>query len=150
MTRASGCIFLAVDTGRIILQLRSDTGSYSNMWGFFGGKANGRERPFETLLREVKEEIGFIPNINKVYPLSRYVSKDQNFEYQSFLVTVYSEFIPKLNKESSGYCWVSFNKWPKPLHPGVKSQLNNPDLTQKIKTVYDTMSIDGPNWLDTI
>ena len=56
MIQASGCCFLALDTGRIMLQQRSKNSSHPLTWSFWGGKADKRERPIETLLRECKEE----------------------------------------------------------------------------------------------
>ena len=58
MIKASGCCFLALDTGRIMLQQRSKKTSHPLTWSFWGGKSHKRERPIETLLRECKEELG--------------------------------------------------------------------------------------------
>ena len=57
MIQASGCIFLAVDTGRVLLQQRSSDSPHPRTWGYFGGKAEKKERPIETLLRELDEEL---------------------------------------------------------------------------------------------
>ena len=79
MLQASGCIFLAVDTGRTMLQQRSQNSSHPRTWGFFGGKSEPKERPIETLLRELSEEIGILPDVEKVYPLNKFVSPDKKF-----------------------------------------------------------------------
>ena len=55
MITASGCIFLSIDTGRVMLQQRSGEVNHPRTWGFFGGKAEGKERPVETLYREIEE-----------------------------------------------------------------------------------------------
>lgn len=65
MISASGCCFLALDTGRIMLQQRSKTSSHPLTWSFWGGKSEKKERPIETLLRECNEEMGILPDIKK-------------------------------------------------------------------------------------
>lgn len=147
--QASGCIFLAVDTGRVMLQQRSNQSSHPRTWGFFGGKGEKAERPIQTLLRELEEEIGMLPNVEKVYPLNKFTSPDRKFTYNTFVVTIYEEFVPVLNNESDGFCWVKIGNWPRPLHPGVKAQLFNKDIVKKIKTIHNNCAVDGSNWLDS-
>lgn len=150
MLQASGCVFLAVDTGRVLLQQRSETSSHPRTWGFFGGKGEKKERPIETLLRELNEEIGILPEVEKVYPLNKFVSPDKKFTYNTFVVAVFEEFIPVLNNESDGYCWVKIGNWPRPLHPGSKAQLYNKEIIKKIKTIYSNCDPSGPNWINTL
>ena len=47
--------------------------------------------------------------------------------------------MPKLNSEHSGYCWVDFGIWPKPLHQGLHNTLNNAIIKTKIMTAVDVM-----------
>ena len=149
MITASGCLFLAIDTGRVMLQQRSSNSSHPRTWGFFGGKGEKAERPIQTLLRELEEEIGLLPGVEKVYPLNNFVSPDKKFIYNTFVVAVYEEFVPVLNNESDGFCWVKIGNWPRPLHPGVKAQLFNKDIIKKIKTIHNNCAADGSNWLDS-
>ena len=151
MIQASGCCFLALDTGRIMLQQRSKNSSHPLTWSFWGGKADKRERPIETLLRECKEEIGLLPDIAKVHPLHTFLSDDKKFTYNTFCITVFEEFIPSCNHESSGYSWVSINCWPKPLHRGARVVLTNKQLVDKLTTIYEREKdqTDLPNWLDS-
>jgi|TARA_R110000851_G_scaffold214484_1_gene367184 8-oxo-dGTP pyrophosphatase MutT (NUDIX family) len=137
--KARGCILLSEDTKRILLQLRSPDRRNKNYWGFWGGGAEGNETPVQTIERELSEEIGFIPDITKFHPLHRMVSNDESFEYNTFLATVPSEFIPQLNHESEGYAWVNYDRYPVPLHPGVKLVLQNPRIMSKIKTIVDQL-----------
>lgn len=150
MIQASGCLFLAVDTGRILLQQRSEKSSHPRTWGFFGGKGERKERPIETLLRELNEEIGMLPDVEKVYPLNKFISPDKKFTYNTFVVAVFEEFIPVLNNESDGYCWVRIGNWPRPLHPGVKAQLYNKEIVKKIKSILESSEKNGDNWIDTL
>ena len=136
MIIASGCIFLSIDTGRVMLQQRSGAVNHPRTWGFFGGKAEGNERPSETLYREMEEEIGLVPSIDKVIPINKFTSPNKKFIYNSFVVTVDDEFIPVLNNESDGYCWVKIGNWPRPLHPGAKIQFNSKQFVKKLKTVH--------------
>ena len=64
------------------------------------------EQPKEALLRELTEEMGFVPDIERIYPFDVYQSKDKHFKYYSFVCVVNDEFTPVLNQESCGYCWV--------------------------------------------
>jgi 8-oxo-dGTP pyrophosphatase MutT (NUDIX family) len=150
MLQASGCIFLASDSGRIMLQQRSSSSSHPRTWGFFGGKGKISERPLQTLLRELDEEVGKLPDVEKIYTLNKFTSPDNKFEYNTFVVVVFSEFAPLLNNESDGYCWVKIGNWPKPLHPGVKAQLYNKEITEKIETIHKNAELNGGNWLDTL
>jgi 8-oxo-dGTP pyrophosphatase MutT (NUDIX family) len=151
MINASGCVFLSLDTKRLCLQLRSDSSTYGGTWSFWGGKQEKSETPFQTLLRELNEEIGTIPNIQKVYPIHKYVSRDKNFIYYAYVLTVYEEFIPELNSESGGYAWVNIGNYPRPLHRGAKSVLLNKKINEKINTILDTTKVltEQESWLET-
>jgi len=140
MIEASGCLFLSSDTGRVMLQQRSGDTSHPRTWGFFGGKSEGKERPIDTLLRELEEEIGMVPDIQKVYPLNKFTSPDKQFVYNTFVVEVVQEFIPQLNNESDGFCWVKIGNWPRPLHNGAKAQLFNRQIIKKIRTIYSNLN----------
>jgi len=136
MIQASGCIFLSSVSGRIMMQLRSKNVTHPSTWGFFGGKSESTERPIETLYREIEEEMGLLPDIKKVIPVSKFTSGNRNFVYNSFVVLVSDEFMPVLNSESDGYCWVNIESWPAPLHPGAGIQCKSKDFLKKLKTIY--------------
>ena len=140
MIEASGCIFLSTTTGRVMMQLRSEKVTHSKKWGFFGGKSEDQERPSETLYREIEEEVGKV-DIAKVIPVSKFTSKNGKFIYNSFVVLVNEEFIPKLNDEHDGYAWVSFTKWPKPLHHGLRNTLQNKTNQVKLETVFKLIDL---------
>lgn len=142
MIEASGCIFLSLNTGRILLQQRGTKVKHPNTWGFFGGKSEGKERPSETLYREIHEELGTLPNIKKVIPINIFKSANGKFQYNSFVCIVDNEFIPILNNESNGYAWVAIGNYPGPLHPGANIQLKDKEFNRKIKTIYDNYKRD--------
>ncbi|MDA9047925.1 NUDIX hydrolase [Hellea sp.] len=131
----AGVIILARDTGRCLFQLRNSDKRHKNTWGFWGGMIDNGESPFECIQRELKEEIGFVPALQKLNPIDIYQSKNKHFMYYSFVYVVDHEFVPTLNGESSGYAWVDIGKWPKPLHDGARSTLGRNKGTDKLRTI---------------
>ena len=95
--------------------------------------------------------MGPLPDIAKVHPLHTFLSDDKKFTYNTFCITVFEEFIPSCNHESSGYSWVGINCWPKPLHRGARVVLSNKKLVDKLVTIYEREKdqTDLPNWLDS-
>lgn len=107
---------------------------HAGSWGLVGGGVEIGESPGEALIREIGEEIGTIP-IEKVIPLEKFTSENNNFEYHTYLVVVELEFTPSLNDEHRGYAWTSIEDHPKPLHPGVWRTFNFKSVIDKIRTV---------------
>jgi 8-oxo-dGTP pyrophosphatase MutT (NUDIX family) len=134
-----------------MLQQRSQLVSHPLTWSFWGGKAEKKERPIETLLRECREEMGELPDIEKVYPIHTFLSEDNKFTYHTFCISVFEEFIPVTNDESAGYAWVQMGAWPKPLHRGARVVLEKPDMSDKIVSIWERQRYkeDLPNWLDS-
>jgi hypothetical protein len=89
------------------------------------------------LKREIEEEIGKSPAIKKIIPLELFISNDQHFQYNTYVLLVDKEFIPVLNEEHSGYAWCEYNAWPKPLHQGVKNSFNNKIIRAKLELLLD-------------
>jgi 8-oxo-dGTP pyrophosphatase MutT (NUDIX family) len=138
MIKSIGALFIAQDTGRILLALRSSKQSHPLEFSLFGGKVNNDETLIEGLERELREELGQLPLIIKTLPIDVYKSKDKNFEYYSMLIITPKEFIPTLNSENSGYVWVLPGEWPKMFHPGVKSMLFNHSFIRQIKRIINS------------
>jgi len=134
---AAGVIFLALDTGRCLLQLRNSEKRFRHTWGFFGGMLESGETPFQALQRELIEEIGFMPELAKLNPLDIYQSRDERFRYYSFVAVVDQEFSPTLNAESAGYAWVNVGNWPQPLHQGARVTLSKNQGTHKLHTILE-------------
>jgi 8-oxo-dGTP pyrophosphatase MutT (NUDIX family) len=133
----SGGLFIAKDTKRFLLLLRTQ-GKTAGTWGFVGGKKEPCDiTPFDALTREIKEEVGNTPPIKKVVPLELFTSNDQNFQYNTYAVIVDEEFIPTLNEEHAGYAWCEYGQWPKPLHQGVKNSLNNRVIKAKLELLLE-------------
>ena len=140
MITALGTIFLSKSTGKIMLGLRSETSTFSGTWSFWGGKLEKSEFFGETLDRELLEELGKIKGIENTFALDDYESKDGKFKYASYVTIVKEEFIPTLNNEHVGYCWVDVDKWPKPLHNGARIILENKFNKKKIKQLVELYS----------
>jgi 8-oxo-dGTP pyrophosphatase MutT (NUDIX family) len=133
----SGGFFLARDTKRFLLLHRTQ-GRTAGTWGLVGGKKEPSDAtPFDALIREIEEEVGKVPAIKKTIPLELFTSNDQNFQYNTYVIIVDNEFIPTLNSEHSGYAWVSYDHWPKPLHQGVKNSLNNRVIKAKLELLIE-------------
>lgn len=136
VNHAAGALFYSLSTKKFLFLLRGDA-SFSNKWGIVGGKRNKDETDIDTILREIKEEIGFLPYIRSIEEIDVYDSDDCKFHYSTYFVTVNDEFKPLLNHEHYGYAWVGFNCWPKPLHPGLLKTLNKNNIKEFIKNKTD-------------
>ena len=136
----SGALFYTLDTQRFLFLHRTQS-RQADVWGLVGGTNESEEIPYQALIREIKEEIGECPSIVKSIPLETFVSNDEKFNFHTYLCVVESEFIPKLNGEHNGYAWVSFGKWPKPLHQGLRITLQSKSNLTKLQTVFQLISL---------
>lgn len=135
----SGAFFLAKDTKRFLLLYRTQ-GKTAGTWGLVGGKKEPTDQtPMDTLHREIKEEIGKSPAFKKIIPLELFTSNDQHFQYNTYVILVEKEFIPILNKEHSGFAWVNYDGWPKPLHQGVKNSLSTKTIKNKLEMLISLL-----------
>jgi len=133
--QGAGCIIMAKDTGRICLPYRSAHVQEPNTWGTWGGAIDGNEDPAVAAKREVQEEAGYDGPV-KMVPLLLF-QHSSGFRYFNFLALVEREFTPQLNWETQTFDWVQFGEWPAPLHPGLKSLLNDSASIQTIKEYAD-------------
>lgn len=144
----SGALFIAKSSKRFLFLLRTQ-GKTAGTWGLVGGKKEPTDiTPYDTLTREMTEEIGYVPQICKIIPLELFTSNDCKFHYNTYIMIVENEFVPVLNSEHSGYAWCNYNFWPKLLHRGVKNSLNNKVTKAKIELLLDLMDPpmdSGPN-----
>lgn len=129
----SGALFYAQNTQRFLFLHRTQ-GKRSNVWGLPGGTNEAGETPWQACEREIAEEIGVV-QIKKTVPLEKFVSRDESFEYHTYLCLIDQEFIPQLNYEHDGYSWVTLDRWPQPLHYGLKKTLCKKTNNIKIRTV---------------
>jgi 8-oxo-dGTP pyrophosphatase MutT (NUDIX family) len=129
--RGAGCLFVALDTGRILFSHRSRSVEEPGTYGTWGGAMDSEETPGEAALREALEE-GAEGGVEAVIPVSVF-DKPGVFAYYNFLVLVPHEFEPYLTGETQGFRWVEFGDWPEPLHPGVANLLRDPASLEIIR-----------------
>lgn len=134
---AVGTIFVSTKTQRVLLNLRAQHKTHSMCWSLWGGMVEDLEQPKDALLRELSEEMNLIPDIEKIYPFDVYQSKDKHFKYYSFVSIVEDEFIPELNDESCGYCWINLGDWPRSMHQGAKLSFCNKRSEERIKMILN-------------
>lgn len=127
-----GALIYSQSTHRYLFLLRNQK-RHAGSWGLVGGGVEANETPAQALQREIIEEIGPV-DINKIVPLEKFTSENNNFEYHTYLITVDKEFVPQLNNEHRGYAWTSIDDHPKPLHPGVWRTFSFKSIIDKIKT----------------
>lgn len=139
----AGCIFLALDTKKIGLALRSDAVQEPNTLGTVGGALDrnkdlkGTEPSDAEYIagtkKEVQEEVGYSGSMKLVKLLLSKVPTRAGtiFTYQNFLCIVPTEFTPKLNWESSDFFWLTLDEllnWNHPdinFHGGVSALLSD-------------------------
>jgi len=129
-----GALIFSKKTKRFLFLLRNGS-RFSGSWGLVGGKLNKGELITEGLYREITEEISFDFSNHKTIPIETFTSDNLKFVYYTFLITVEDEFVPVLNEEHRGFCWVNLSDHPKPLHPGVWRTFKFKVIIDKIKTL---------------
>jgi 8-oxo-dGTP pyrophosphatase MutT (NUDIX family) len=127
-----GALIYCTLTHRYLFLLRNG-GKFPNTWGIVGGKIEQNETILQGLEREINEELGGKIDGAKTIPIEKYTSNNNRFVYHTFLIKVEEEFIPNLNHEHLGYCWVPIDMHPTPLHPGVYRTFKFKNIKEKIK-----------------
>jgi 8-oxo-dGTP pyrophosphatase MutT (NUDIX family) len=135
-----GTFIYCTATKRYLFILRN-TKKYAGTWGLAGGGIEPGENLLESLYRELDEELGYDFSQTKVIPIEKFTSDNNYFSYHTFLIAVDEEFVPILNSEHRGFCWVSLEDHPKPLHPGVWRTINFASVVDKIKTVEAVLQV---------
>lgn len=133
-TEGVGALIYAKSTNRYLFLLRNKT-KHAGSWGIVGGKIEEGETVMQGLIREIQEEIGLNYSKKKFIPLETFTADNRKFAYYTFVVSTDEEFVPKLNAEHRGYCWVELDDHPRPLHPGLWRSFNFDIVKKKIKTL---------------
>lgn len=133
-----GTFIYSTSTHRYLFLLRN-TKKYAGTWGLAGGGIEAGEYLLHSLHRELDEELGYDFTQTKVIPIEKFTSDNGRFTYHTFIIPIDEEFVPILNSEHRGYCWVSLDDHPKPLHPGVWRTINFSSVVDKIKTLEQVL-----------
>lgn len=143
MTSAStGALIYCAKTRRYLFLLRNGS-KHNGQWGLVGGKVEPGETVVQGLQREIQEELNGVIKDAKIIPIEQYTSDNDKFVFHTFLISVDEEFVPELNHEHRGYCWVHLEDHPKPLHPGVWRSFNFAVIVDKIKTMESVLADVG-------
>lgn len=126
--------FYSVPTDRYFYVLRRDD-RHPGCWALPGGKVEANETLLQAMVRECREELGFMPESTKMVPLEQFTNAAGNFSYHTFFSAVPGEFQPRLNHEHMGYAWIESSHWPRPLHPGLWNMINLDEISDKLNAI---------------
>jgi hypothetical protein len=121
MQKRAGLLFLAKDTGRILLILDNQR------WTLPTFVRNS------SILEDAKNLLEAYSQ-GKVLPIELYLSEDRGFEYGTYVCLVDKEFLTVAVETIS---WSSLHKLPKHLHTGLSATLNNQLIQTKIDTILE-------------
>jgi len=123
-----------MDTARYLYLLRKDAKN-PNTWGLPGGKVIPGESLLAAITRECQEELGRMPDYDRLIPIEKFTSTDERFEFHTFFCALDREFQPVLNDEHRGYAWIDHDTWPRPMHPGLWNTVNFQEIVHKIAVI---------------
>jgi ADP-ribose pyrophosphatase YjhB (NUDIX family) len=136
----SGALIYSTETKRVLL-LQKAHGKNQGTWGLVGGTNEPNESVWQGLQREIKEEIGFFPEIIKTFPIESFMSNDKVFNFYTYLCIVEKEFIPTLSLEHCGWAWSTIDNAPRPLHQGLRNSFSNKIIRTKIQTIFELIQL---------
>ncbi len=121
--KSAGTLFYCEKTNRYGLGRRGLGVRHPNTWGPVGGIIDVGEISSETVIREVKEEIGMTLDQYKLKKIDHHIHSEGI--YTLYIYPVEKEFIPLLLQidEVSEFKWFLWDGLDN-LHPGLKRSLN--------------------------
>ena len=112
-----GAGFIFIYKERILLLKKSD----KDVWDIPGGRKQRKETYLQAATRETIEEIGVIPNFEKV---GFYFREDKNNKYKIFYAKVVNPFKCFLSDEHEDYDWFPIKKLPQKLHKKISEAID--------------------------
>lgn len=125
MQQRAGLLFLAKNTGRIMLLLENQRWTVPTF-----------ER-CDSLLEDAQKLLDHYRH-GKIVPIELYLSKDQGFEYGTYVCLVDSEFVADSGITQA---WCVRSNLPPNLHGGLRSTLNNQTIKTKIETILELENV---------
>ena len=126
---AAGVLLVAADTGRVLLLHRSWEVHEGGVWSIPGGTIKPGQTAFGAAREETVAETG-LPYAAQAGYLGEYVwhAPDSEFSYTTFVISVPTEFKPRLNWENNRSKWATFADLDalgaaKGLHPAFADAL---------------------------
>lgn len=121
MQKRAGLLFLAKNTGRILLILEDSKWTVPT---FIRKKS----------VLEDAEDLLASYSRGRILPIELYLSEDKGFEYSTYVCLTDSEFLTEF---SATICWAKLDFLPKQIHNGLKTTLNNQLIRVKIQTIME-------------
>jgi len=134
MSDIVGCIFISEYNGNVLLLKRSmidPKDNFKGYWSIITGHMEKGELPYQSIDREVSEELGTQRNEFKFNKYKVYKTHNNKKLYLYYSL-VPEEFSPSLNIENMDFNWYSMDKLPKKLYPGTK---------EKVKSIFSTLTL---------
>jgi hypothetical protein len=125
MQQRAGLLFLAKNTGRILLILDAERWTVPT----FQRSASLLEDS-QVLLTQYAQ--------GRIVPIELYMSEDRGFEYGTYVCVVEQEFLTLASKT---ICWSDLDSLPKQLHSGLRTTLNNQVIRVKIETILELENV---------
>jgi 8-oxo-dGTP pyrophosphatase MutT (NUDIX family) len=108
-------VLLVNDEKKILILKRSNlVKTYKGLWGGVAGYVEKDEKPYETALKEIKEEVGLenkdvelLKQLNPISFIDYYEAKKYDWKIFPFLFKIKEKRKIKIDWEHSQYRWIS-------------------------------------------
>lgn len=139
---AAGVLVFCLRTRRFLLQRRSSKVPAGGKYAMFGGRIDNGETPVQAAVREAMEEGKMQMNAEDLTALT--VFDDGRLRYHNFIILVFGEFEPSLNKdECESFVWTTYADLEKlDLLPELRMLFNTDPKLQMIANVPDDPDFD--------
>jgi len=135
MPKVASCL-LKNKEGKILLLKRSEkVRTYKKMWGVVAGYIEENEKPYETAIKEIREEVGILEDklelIEKLRPIEYtdiYKGEKYDWKIYPFVFLVKKKGKINIDWEHLEYCWI---------HPADIEKYNTvPRLKEIVKSIF--------------